>query len=247
MASSRAQILLRLQKMPRGAPLGSSDLKNIGVSAPLAYQYVKRGWLNKLGRGVFTLPADELQRDATLKFLARQIPGLHVGGKTALAWRGVRHNIPSKERLDVWGLEPGKLPSWFLARFSSRYVSKKLFHKNLPFAFGVSPLPESPNGPLVSEPERALLEMLSEVGLQQSVEEARQIMEGARSLRSEVLRRLLQGCVRVKVVRLCTQWAQELDLPWSSEARKALSRSHGVGKGRWTTRMKDGTTLTLKS
>ena len=74
----------------------------------------------------------------------------------------------------------------------------------------------------MSEPERALLEMLSEVGLQQSVEEARHLMEGARSLRLEVLRKLLQECVRVKVVRLCTQWAQELDLPWSSDARKAL-------------------------
>jgi len=124
---------------------------------------------------------------------------------------------------------------------------KKLFRQRLPVEFGLSPLPESPNGPLVSEPERALLEMLSEVGLQQSLEEARHIMEGARLLRPEVLRRLLQGCVRVKVVRLCTQLAQELTLPWSSDARKALSRSHGAGNGRWTARMKDGTTLTLKS
>jgi hypothetical protein len=232
--------------MPRGAPLDSPELKTIGVSAPLAYQYVKRGWLNKLGRGVFTLPADDLQRDATLKFLARRMPGLHVGGKTALAWRGVRHNISSKERLSVWGLEPRKLPSWFTSKFSSRYVSKKLFHKELPAAFGLSPLPESPNGPLVSEPERALLEMLSEVGLQQSIEEARHIMEGARSLRPEVLRRLLRECVRVKVVRLCSQWAEELQLPWSSDARKAAAQSRAVGQGRWTARMKDGTTLILK-
>ena len=111
--------------MPRGAPLDSPELKNIGVSAPLAYQYVKRGWLNKLGRGVFTLPADELQRDATLKFLERQMPGLHVGGKTALAWRGVRHNIPANERLSLWGLEPGKLPSWLSSKFPSRVCFEK--------------------------------------------------------------------------------------------------------------------------
>ena len=246
MASSRAQILLKLQRMPRGAPLASAELRNIGVSAPLAYQYVKRGWLNKLGRGVFTLPADELQRDVTLKFLANRMPGLHVGGKTALAWRGVRHNIPSKERLTIWGLESRKLPAWFSSRFPSRYISKTLFHKGLPVLFGLSSLPESPNGPLVSEPERALLEMLSEVGLQQSVEEARHIMEGARSLRPEVLRRLLQECVRVKVVRLCTRWAEELKLPWSSDARKGGAQSRAAGQGRWTARMKDGTTLILK-
>jgi hypothetical protein len=246
MASSRAQILLRLQQMPRGAPLGSAELKRIGVSAPLAYQYVKRGWLNKLGRGVFTLPADELQRDATLKFLATRMPGLHVGGKTALAWRGVLHNIPARERLSLWGVEPGKLPAWFSSKFASRYVSKKLFRQRLPVEFGLSPLPESPHGPLVSEPERALLEMLSEVGLQQSVEEARHIMEGARSLRPEVLRRLLQECLRVKVLRLCTSWAEDLNLPWSAEARKAFAKSHAAGRGRWTGRMKDGTTLILK-
>jgi len=246
MASSRAQILLRLQKMPRGAPLGSPELKNIGVSASLAYQYVQRGWLNKLGRGVFTLPADELQRDATLKFLASRMPGLHVGGKTALAWSGVRHNIPARERLSLWGAEPGKLPLWFSSEFPSRYVSKTLFHQRLPVAFGLSPLPESPNGPLVSEPERALLEMLSEVGLQQSVEEARHIMEGARSLRPEILSRLLKECVRVKIVRLCTKWAEELKLPWSSDARKAATQSRAAGQGRWTSRMKDGTTLILK-
>ena len=107
-------------------------------------------------------------------------------------------------------------------------------------------VPESPNGSLVSEPERALLEMLSEVGLRQSVEEARHIMEGARSLRPEVLRRLLQECVRVKVVRLCTHWAEELKLPWSSDARKAAAQSRAAGKGRGTTRMKDGATLILK-
>ena len=246
MASSRAQILLRLQQMPRGAPLSSADLTKIGVSAPLAYQYVNRGWLHKLGRGIFALSADELQRDATLKFLARQMPGLHVGGKTALAWRGVRHNIATKERLSLWGDKPGKLPPWFLSRFPAGYASKKLFHKKLPAAFALSPLPESPDGPLVSEPERALLEMLSEVGLQQSIEEARHIMEGARSLRPEVLRKLLQECVRVKVVRLCTQWGEELKLPWSSDARKASAQSRAAGQGRWTARMKDGTTLILK-
>jgi hypothetical protein len=246
MASSRAHILLTLQRMPRGAPLASAELKDIGVSASLAYQYAKRGWLNKLGRGVFTLPADELQRDATLKFLARQMSGLHVGGKTALAWHGVRHNIPAKERLSLWGAKPGELPSWFLSKFPCRYVSKKLFHKRLPAAFALSPLPESPNGPLVSEPERALLEMLSEVGLQQSIEEAHNIMEGARSLRPEILRRLLQECVRVKIVRLCTQWAEELKLPWASGARKAVAHSRAAGQGRWTARMKDGTTLILK-
>jgi hypothetical protein len=71
----------------------------------------------------------------------------------------------------------------------------------LPKNFGVQPLPEIPGGVLVSVPERALLEMLSEAGVHQGIEEARNIMESARSLRPEVLTTLLKNCRRVKVVR----------------------------------------------
>ncbi|WP_414710355.1 hypothetical protein [Roseateles sp.] len=31
------------------------------------------------------MAGDELSRDGVLAFLARQVPGFHVGGKTALA------------------------------------------------------------------------------------------------------------------------------------------------------------------
>lgn len=187
-------------------------------------------------------PNDNLQRDACLKFVAKGVPGLHVGGKTALAWRGVRHNLSPREHLVLWGNVRRSLPDWFTRRFPCRYVSKSLFSKKLPDGFGLQPLPETPDGPLVSAPERALLEMLSEVGMRQGVEEARHIMEGVRSLRPEVLGPLLQCCLRIKVVRLCVQWAEELNLDWAMTARGVGKR----GKGRWSTRLKDGTTLTLK-
>ena len=85
---------------------------------------------------------------------------------------------------------------------------------------GLQPLPEAPDGVLVSVPERALLEMLSEVGVHQGIEEARNIMEGARSLRPEVLASLVKNCRRVKVVRLCASWAEELNLSWAAAAKR---------------------------
>jgi hypothetical protein len=103
-------------------------------------------------------------------------------------------------------------------------------------------LPENPDGPLVSVPERALLEMLTEVGVKQGVEEARNIMESVRALRLEVLTTLLEHCPRVKVQRLCVQWAEELNLNWATLARKSCK----LGTGRWSTKLKDGTILTLK-
>ena len=230
--------------LSRGAPFDTPVLAKLGISPALAHHYLTTGWLVRLGRGVFMFPNDSLQRDPCLKFLAQRIDGLHVGGKTALAWRGVRHNLAPKEPLWLWGDSPTKLPLWFTDRFPARYTARNSFTAKLPRGFGLQPLPENSGGPLVSVPERALLEMLGEVGIRQGVEEARNIMEGIQSMRLEVLEPLLKHCRRVKVIRLCVLWAEELNLPWAAAARKAAAKK--LGRSRWTSRLKDGTTLILK-
>jgi hypothetical protein len=231
-------------EVARGVPLGVEALAAVGVSSALASHYVKGGWLVRLGRGVFAFPSDQLQRDGCLKFLESRFAALHVGGKTALAWRGIRHNLASQEQLILWGEQPSPLPDWFTQRFPARYMARHLFDESLPPGFGLQTLPETPDGPLVSVPERALLEMLSEVGLSQSVEEARNLMEGLRHLRVETLATLLGSCQRVKVTRLCVQWAEELEMSWALAARQAAR--HLGSPGRWSGRMKDGTSLVLK-
>jgi hypothetical protein len=229
---------------PRGTPFDSRQLRSLGVSPALAHHYLKAGWLVRLGRGVFMFPKDTLRREDCLKFLARSVTGFHVGGKTALAWRGIRHNLPAREPLSLWGSGKAVLPAWFVERFPARYTAPKLFSTRLPKGFGLQPLPETPDGVLVSEPERALLEMLSEVGVSQGVEEARNVMEGARSLRSEILTTLLKQCQRAKVRALCVQWAEALNLPWAPAVRKALGKNHP--QRHWNFQFKSGTTLSLK-
>jgi hypothetical protein len=167
--------------VPRGTPFDSRQLRKLGVSSALAHHYLKSDWLARLGRGVFMFPKDILRRKDSLKFLSRHVPGFHVGGKTALAWRGIRHNLPAREPISLWGDGKFTLPPWFTGRFPARYTARKLFSTKLPRDFGLHPLPETPDGVPVSEPERALLEMLSEVGVHQGIEEARNIMEGIRS------------------------------------------------------------------
>ena len=198
----------------------------------------------RLGRGVFMFPNDTLRREDCLKFLSRRVVGFHVGGKTALAWRGIRHNLPAREPLSLWGEGKARMPEWFEKLFPARYTARNLFTSNLPKNFAMQSLPETPDGVLVSVPERALVEMLSEVGVHQGIEEARNIMEGARSLRPEVLTTLLKNCQRVKVLRLGVLWAEELNLPWAAAVRKATGRN--LGQSRWTARLKNGTTLILK-
>lgn len=225
-------------------PLDTATLQRHGISSALAHDYVKSGWLERLGRGVFMFAGDELERDPTLRFLEGKVPGLHVAAKTALAWHGFRQNVAHQETLILWGARKGSLPSWFLERFPARFSSTRLFDEELPGEFGLAPLPEAPDGPKVSAPERALLEMLSEVGVHQPIEEARGIMESIRQLRSRQLATLLEHCRTTKAIRLCVVWAKELGLPWAEKAREAVGGR--TGGSRWVWRLKDGQTLILK-
>jgi hypothetical protein len=243
--SQNGSIIKRLQtSAPRGRPLDSADLAQFGVSSDLAYFYNKSGWLERLARGIYMLAGDTLDRDGCLRFIADRMPGFHVGGKTALAWQGILHNVPTTEKLTLWAPGNSRLPKWFSQRFPCRFTVRELFSKKLPREFGLQPLPESPDGPPVSVPERALLEMLSEVGVHQGIEEARHIMESARWLRADVLGPLLKACKQQKALRLCVGWSEELSLPWAAEMRKVAQKQ--IGSSRWVGRVKGGHTLILK-
>jgi len=238
------QIKKLLTTLPRGAPFDTARLADLGILPDHAHHYVKSGWLEKLGRGVFMFTGDTLDHDATLGFLTKRIPGLHLAAKSALARHGFRQNVAQDEVTILWGDRPNALPEWFQNRFPSRYSTPRLFDDTLPDGYALSPPPGTSRGTYVSEPERALLEMLSEVGVQQEVDEARHIMEGLRQLRTARLAKLLSACRMVKAVRLCVGWSEELGLPWAAKAREAAKDK--MGNGRWISRLKDGSTLILK-
>ena len=78
----------------------------------------------------------------------------------------------------------------------------------------VNRIDENNAKPFVSDPERAALEMLSEVGLKQSLSEAEEILEGALFFRNDVLRHLIENCVSLKTVNLFYSLAAKLNLPY---------------------------------
>jgi len=233
-----------LAKLPRGEPLGTALLHEHGVSSFRASALARSGWLTHLGRGVYMLPGDTLTRDGSLAFLSERILGFHVGGKTALTWRGVRQNVAFREVLTLWGDQPKQLPAWFKQRFDCRYQATQLFDGKLRKGFGLQPLPNGRPELLVSVPERGLLELLSDVGKTQSLDEARQLVETLRSLREKTLDELLAHTTRIKVVRLAESLATELDLPWAPLAKRHSQRVGG-GK-RWVAVAKSGERLDLR-
>ena len=204
-----------------GTPLTSEDLAAQGISADLAVHYVRSGWLNRLARGVFVRPGELLSLHGSLVALERRIEGLHVGGKTALDWYGVRQYVSQQQTVHLYGWKATRLPDWFSKQFPSEYHRKRLFREKPDALLRVGPLEGRPGAPKVSEPERAMLEVLSEVGVREPLQEARELMESAYNLRADVLTELLKTCTNVKTVRLCLQLGDELSLPWRAKLNPA--------------------------
>jgi hypothetical protein len=227
-----------------GAPVTARDLANLGISADLAGYYVRAGWLLRLGRGVYAHPATQLDLHASLSLLERQFPGLHVGGKTALDWQGVRQYVMQGSALQLYGWTAGRLPGWFAARFQSEYHRKRLFQEEPAALLHVGPLNRRSGAPSVSAPERAMLEMLSEVGVRQALQEARELVESSYALRSEVLGELLLRCTSVKTVRLCLQLGRAVAAPWVSKL-EGLALPTGSARP-WVSRSDEGL-LVLKA
>lgn len=201
-------------RLTPGTPLTSEDLAALGISADLAVHYVRAGWLTRLARGVYCRPNDPLALYPSLLLLQRKLEGLHVGGKSALDWYGVRQYVSQQPALHLYGWTAAHLPDWFTQRFPAEYHRKRLFDEQPDALLYVGPFEKRKGAPQVSMPERALLELLSEVGVRQSLQEARELVESTYSLRADVLRALLQRCTSVKTVRLCLQLGQKGSLPW---------------------------------
>jgi len=119
--------------------------------------------------------------------------------------------------LHLYGWMAGRLPQWFTERFPAQYHRKRLFDEQSDALVHVSPFEKHDGAPQVSEPERALLELLSEVGVRQPLQEACELVESAYGLRADVLHELLQCCTSVKTVRLCLQLGSEAALPWAAK------------------------------
>jgi hypothetical protein len=223
-------------KVSPGTPLTSAHLADLGISSNLAGQYAKAGWLTRLGHGVYARANDVLDVHRALAVVQQAIAGLHVGGKTALDWHDVRHYVVQRPTLHLYGWEAARLPAWFTERFPADYRRKRLFREEPQAMLHV--LRYESGESLVSSPERALLEMLSEVGLRQPLQEAREIAEGTRLLRSKVLRQLLEQCTSVKTVRLCLQLGRELELPWAKKLDANTLRAGS--KSPWVARSREG-------
>jgi hypothetical protein len=218
-----------------GETLDVQWLNEHGVGALRASQLAQAGWLTHLGRGAYTLHGDTLKREKCLALpclalLMRRHPGLHVGGKTALLWRGRRHNVTVRETITLWDEQRALLPSWFTDRLESVYQTTPLFDAQMPSDDDLQPWPGGRPEVVVSVPERALLELLRDVGKTETLQDSRNSWSACTTSTCPCSTSVLAHATRIKVLRLTRSLSEKLGLPWAQVAR-THSESMGGGHG----------------
>lgn len=241
-------VQLLMHEAPRGQPLDTALLRQFGVSPAQTHYLVTAGWLQRLSKGAYLLTGDAPTTEGILIYLRPHCAGLHVGGKTALDWQGVRHNIAFRPRITLWGLQVHRFPRWVEQHMPHTYQTTRIFDDEFSLSAHLRPLPAKNPAVLVSIPELALLELASDIGKRgskgQSLEEALHLVDSLRNLRADLLIGLLQRCTRVKIAKLVRDLGVSSGYEWGRELPGIVDQMGHCR--RWSSVGEGGRRLTLK-
>ncbi|MCY3996983.1 MAG: type IV toxin-antitoxin system AbiEi family antitoxin domain-containing protein, partial [Rhodobacter sp.] len=199
------------------------------------FNYVEKGWLEKVARGIYRRPDPEIfaadianeWRRAVLSIQHLMKWQCHVGGQTAMALAGFEHYV----RFDDAGpiCLYGETPSWMKRLPNAdgfRYRTNALFNTRS----GISGAGDTNDGNLdqtsaprrliQSTPERAILEWLNELPNKTTFHSVDVVFEGLATLRPKLLMSLLQDCRSIKVKRLFFVFADRHNHAWCKYLEK---------------------------
>lgn len=225
MDPARSQNLKKLlDAVPAGYLVDAAWLVSQGIAYESFRDYVKRGWLERIARGVFRRPVPNMQATNSIDWKTcilsmQHIMGhdLHVGSTTALGEQGHAHYLRLGESAPVW-VYGDKVPSWLIKlptdapiniRTRSLFTDPKLGviegkTTGLPWDWGLT----------MSTPERAILEAMDELPHHESFHTLDMVFESLTTLRPRLISDLLQACRKIKVKRLFFVFSDRHDHPW---------------------------------
>ena len=228
-----------LDKVPPGFMVDAAWLKGQeGIDPKSIHEYVERGWLERVVRGVYRRPLPEsvvktADADWQVALLSLQWilnEDVHLGGESALDLAGYAHylSLGNKPRVHLYG----NVPSW-IKRLPGN--TQFILHNRRLFGDTRIGIIEATNNgqsglqtvniwewPIKSSsPERAILEALDELSEEAGFDRLDKTFEGLTSLRPKVLTELLMACTSVKVRRLFFVFADRHQHAW----RKHLDTS----------------------
>lgn len=208
--------------LPDGAVVPSQWLQHQGYSKQLIYKYVRNGWLLRVDPGAYYRPGAEVSwQGAVASWQKTASSSWHVGGETALNLQGHAHYLRLGGEVFVHLYGHGAVPAWIkglLLEAELVFHGRRLFanddknRADLGLISWPSPVRKWPL--TVSEPERALLEMMLEVHDELSFTHAAELMQGLPTLRPELVLKLLKACTHIKVKRLFLFLADYYQHPW---------------------------------
>ncbi len=232
-----------LEAVPAGYLVDAKWLTNQRIAYESFRDYVKRGWLERLERGVFRRPLPQAAQRNTIDWKIcllsiQHIMGyeIHVGGSTALGLQGHAHYLSLDTTGTIWIYGKG-IPNWLHklpldAKLATRRLS--LFADP---TLGLTSadarddgLPDLPwNWSLhMSGPERAIFEALDELPTRESFHNLDMIFEGTTTLRPKLLTALLHSCKKIKVKRLFFVFADRHGHAWR---RRLDPEDYNLGSG----------------
>ena len=225
-----------LDTVPPGFVVDTPWLKARGIDSKSIHDYVARGWLKRIARGVYRRPLPVVAQSAApeeswailLLSLQRLMNyAVHLGAESALDLAGHVHylGLGRRQRVQFYG----DVPSWLgrLAMPAEIVVRRRtLFGDD---RVGIEESDIGVGAPVdlwswriqASSPERAILEALDDLPQHASFENLDKVFEGLVSLRPRQLTLLLSACRSVKVRRLFFVFADRHQHGW----RKHLNTS----------------------
>lgn len=228
MGAERSKNLKRvLEAVPAGYLVDASCLVAHGFAYETFRDYVKRGWLERVKRGVFRRPTPNAARANTLDWKSCLLSlqhimhyPVHVGGTTALAQQGYDHYLRLGTTAPVW-VYGDAIPKW-LKRLP---VNAPLETRNTSLfadrSLGLSKDDGEADATLpwewtlrMSLPERAIMEAMDELPDLESFHNLDMVFEGLTTLRPNMLSALLHSCRKIKVKRLFFVFADRHNHPW---------------------------------
>ncbi len=217
-----------LDTVPPGFVVDTPWLTTRGIDPKSIHDYVARGWLERLVRGVYRRPTPQRVPGGDGDFWAILLLSLqrlmnyavHLGGETALDLAGHAHylNLGGAPRVRFYG----NVPSWLkrLPTSTEIVVRQRTLFGDDPvgieeFDIGAGAVVNAWRWPVwASSPERAILEALDELPRHASFDNLDKIFEGLVSLRPRQLTALLAACRSVKVRRLFFVFADRHGHGW---------------------------------
>ncbi|WP_148253391.1 type IV toxin-antitoxin system AbiEi family antitoxin domain-containing protein [Aidingimonas lacisalsi] len=229
MGATRSRNLKKvLDAVPAGYLVDARWLTAQDIAYETFRDYVKRGWLERVSRGLFRRPVpsgDEADViDWKVCLLSMQcIMGydVHVGGATALDQQGYSHYLRLGSPGPVW-VYGNAIPNWLGKLTLDAPVKTRRMTLFDDPALGMTNYAAETETArpwwdwkiTMSTPERAILEAMDELPDQESFHNLDMVFQSLTTLRPKLLTALLHQCRKIKVKRLFFVFADRHDHPW---------------------------------